>query len=249
MSLPYRVYYPTGYEKSAEKYPLVLFLHGHGECGKDNKTPLQVFGRNLFLDEIAAMDNCLILAPQTICDGAINKYEWVASGSGRPGEHVWDSSAGGLKIREGELSEITHTIGMQAAEALLFDFIENNRVDTDRIYVGGISMGGCATWEILARNPELFAAAVPLCGSGILSSAASLKDVRIWAFHGTGDKTVWTEGTVKMVDAIRAAGGTKIEYTPITENFGHSIWNPSYTAKNEAGETPAQWLLKQKKGI
>ncbi|MBQ8861991.1 MAG: prolyl oligopeptidase family serine peptidase [Clostridia bacterium] len=248
MSLPYRVYYPTGYEKSAEKFPLVLFLHGHGECGTDNKTQLQVFGRNLFLDEIAAMDNCLILAPQTICDGAINKYEWVASGSGKPGIHVWDSAAGGLKIREGNVEDIPHTIGMQAAEALLYEFIENNRVDKDRIYVGGISMGGCATWEILARNPELFAAAVPLCGSGILGSAASLKDINIWAFHGTGDKTVWTEGTVKMVEAIHAAGGNKIQYTPITENFGHSIWNPSYTAKNEAGETPAQWLLKQRKG-
>jgi predicted peptidase len=193
------------------------------------------------------MDNCIILAPQTFCDGATNKYEWVASGSGTPGVHVWDGVVGGMKAREGELSEITHTIGMQAAEALLYKFIEENRVDTSRIYVGGISMGGCGTWEILARNPELFAAAVPLCGSAIISSAPLLKDVAIWAFHGTGDKTVWTEGTTKMADAIRAAGGTKMIYTPISDNFGHSIWNPSYTTRNEEGETPAQWLLKQKK--
>jgi poly(3-hydroxybutyrate) depolymerase len=247
MSLPYRAYYPSDYETSEKEYPLVYFLHGHGECGRDNKTQLQVFGRNLFLDELAAMDNCIILAPQTFCDGATNKYEWVASGSGTPGVHVWDGVVGGMKAREGELSEITHTIGMQAAEALLYKFIEENRVDTSRIYVGGISMGGCGTWEILARNPELFAAAVPLCGSAIISSAPLLKDVAIWAFHGTGDKTVWTEGTTKMADAIRAAGGTKMIYTPISDNFGHSIWNPSYTTRNEEGETPAQWLLKQKK--
>ena len=248
MKLPYRVYYPTDYETSGKLYPVVYFLHGHGECGTDNKTQLQVFGRNIFLDELAAMDNCIILAPQTICDGAVNKYEWIASGSGTPGIHVWDGAAGGFKAREGELEDMIHTIGMQAAEALLYEFIENNRVDKDRIYVGGISMGGCATWEILARNPELFAAAVPLCGSGILSSAPLLTDVAIWAFHGTGDKTVWTEGTTRMVEAIRAAGGTKIHYTPISENFGHSIWNPSYITKNEAGETPAGWLLKQRKG-
>ena len=189
------------------------------------------------------MDNCIILAPQTICDGAINKYEWIASGSGKPGIHVWDGAAGGFKAREEKLEDIPHTIGMQAAEALLYDFIKENRVDENRIYVGGISMGGCATWEILARNPELFAAAVPLCGSGILASAPSLVDVNIWAFHGTGDKTVWTEGTTRMVDAIHAAGGTKIQYTPISENFGHSIWNPSYITKNEAGKTPAQWMM------
>ena len=248
MSLPYRAYYPSDYETSGKSYPLVYFLHGHGECGRDNKTQLQVFGRNLFLDELAAVDNCIILAPQTICDGAINKYEWVASGSGTPGVHVWDSAAGGLKAREGELSDIPHTIGMQAAEALLYKFIDENRVDKNRIYVGGISMGGCATWEILARNPELFAAAVPLCGSAILSTAHLLTDVAIWAFHGTGDKTVWTEGTTRMVDAIHAAGGKKIIYSPITENFGHSIWNPSYMTRNEAGQTPAQWLLEQVKG-
>ena len=247
MKLPYRAYFPSGYENSTEKYPLVYFLHGHGECGTDNKTQLQVFGRNLFLDEIAAMDNCIILAPQTICDGAINKYEWVASGSGKPGIHQWDGAAGGFKAREGKLEDIPHTIGMKAAEALLKEFIAENRVDEDRIYVGGISMGGCATWEILARNPELFAAAVPLCGAAILSSAESIKDVAIWAFHGTGDKTVWTEGTTKMVDAIHAAGGNKIFYTPISDNFGHSIWNPSYITKNEDGQTPAQWLLAQRK--
>ena len=248
MSLPYRAYYPSDYETSGKDYPLVYFLHGHGECGTDNKTQLQVFGRNIFLDELAAMDNCIILAPQTICDGAINKYEWIASGSGKPGIHVWDGAAGGFKAREGKLEDMIYTVGMQAAEALLYKFIEENRVDKERIYVGGISMGGCATWEILARNPELFAAAVPLCGSGILSSAPALTDVAIWAFHGTGDKTVWTEGTTRMVDAIHAAGGNKIIYTPISENFGHSIWNPSYITKNEAGQTPAQWLLQQKKG-
>ncbi len=249
MTLPYRVYLPTDYETSTKEYPILLFLHGHGECGTDNSKQLQVFGNNVFLDDIAAMDNCIILAPQTFCDGATNQYEWVASGSGIPGVHQWDGSAGGLKIREGNLEDITHTVGMQAAEALLKKFLADNasRIDENRIYVGGISMGGCGTWEIIARNPELFAAAVPLCGSGILSTAPSLVNIDIWAFHGVGDKTVWTEGTAKMVEAIKAAGGTKIIYTEIAANYGHSIWNPSYTYKNANGETPAQWLLKQTK--
>jgi predicted peptidase len=139
-------------------------------------------------------------------------------------------------------------MGMQAAEALIKDFIADskNRVDTNRVYVSGISMGGCGTWEIIARNPELFAAAIPVCGSGILSTAASLTNIDIWAFHGTLDPTVLPEGTAKMAEAIQAAGGTKIIYTALSGK-DHSIWNPAYTYKNAAGQTPAQWLLQQTK--
>ncbi|MBQ9745970.1 MAG: hypothetical protein IJW21_04035 [Clostridia bacterium] len=244
ITLPYRVYYPTDYATSGKDYPVLFFLHGHGECGTDNGKQLQVFGPNVLLDDVAAMDNCIIVAPQTVCDGATNKYEWVASGVGaQAGRHVWDT---GMPIRGGTLDETIHTVGMQAAETLLYDFLENNRVDMNRIYVGGISMGGCATWEILARNPELFAAAIPICGSGILSTAASLVNVDIWAFHGTSDPTVLPEGTAKMVEAITAAGGTKAIYTPLAGQ-GHSIWNPAYTYKNAEGQTPAQWLLQQTK--
>ena len=243
ITLPYRVYFPTDYETSGKDYPVLLFLHGHGECGTDNCNQLQVFGANIFLDEIAEMDNCIIVAPQTYCDGATNYSEWVASGAGVSSGHVWDK---GMPIRPGSLDETIHTVGMQAAEALFKDFIKNNRVDENKVYVGGISMGGCGTWEIIARNPELFAAAVPLCGSGILSTASSLKNIDIWAFHGTADPTVLPEGTAKMEEAIKAAGGTKIIYTPLSGK-GHSIWNIAYATKNSAGQTPAQWLLQQTK--
>ena len=246
LKLPYRVYYPSDFDGNTEKYPVLLYLHGHGECGTDNKTQLQVFGPNILLNEIVEMDNCIIVAPQTYCDGAINVSEWVASGAGAAsGKHVWDT---GMPIRPGTLDETIHTLGMQTAEAILKDFIadENNRVDMNRIYVSGISMGGCGTWEIIARNPELFAAAIPLCGSGILSTAETLTNIDIWAFHGTADPTVLPEGTSMMIDAIKAAGGTKAIYTPL-QGQGHSIWNAAYTTKNAAGQTPAQWLLQQTK--
>jgi predicted peptidase len=248
MTLPYRVYFPTDFKDNTNKYPVLYFLHGHGECGTDNTKQLQVFGPNILVDDIVAMDNCIIVAPQTICDTATNKFEWVASGSGMAGIHQWDGAAGGLRIRQGNLEDIIHTVGMQAAEALIKEFVgkEENRVDMNRVYVAGISMGGCATWEIMARNPELFAAAIPLCGSGILSTADKLTNIDIWAFHGSADTTVHTEGSRKMYDAIKAAGGTKIIYTELAGQ-GHSIWNASYTYKNAAGQTPAQWLLNQTK--
>ena len=245
MTLPYRAYYPTDYNENSDKeYPVLFFLHGHGECGTDNTKQLQVFGPNKLLDDIAEMDNCIILAPQTICDGATNKFEWVASGSSKAGVHQWDSSAGGLHSRQGALEEITHTLGLQAAEALLVDFIANNRVDEDRVYVGGISMGGCGTWELIARRPDLFAAAVPVCGAGIVSTADKLLNIDIWTFHGLSDPTVWPDGSKDMEAAIKAAGGTKI-YSTYFSGVGHSVWNNAYNAKNADGLTPAQWLLQQ----
>jgi predicted peptidase len=248
ISLPYRVYYPTDFDGNTNKYPVLLFLHGHGECGNDNTTQLQVFGPNILLNDIVDMNNCIIVAPQTYCDSGMNYSEWVASGVGADANetHIWDKT--GMPIRPGTLDETIHTMGMQAAEALIKDFIanENNRVDTNRVYVSGISMGGCGTWEIIARNPELFAAAIPLCGSGILSTAESLVNIDIWAFHGTIDPTVLPEGTASMINAIKAAGGTKAIYTPLAGQ-GHSIWNAAYTTKNINGLTPAQWLLQQTK--
>ena len=245
MTLPYRVYFPTDYNENSDKeYPVLFFLHGHGECGTDNTKQLQVFGPNKLLDDIAEMDNCIILAPQTVCDGATNKFEWVASGSSIAGVHQWDGSAGGLHSRQGALEEITHTLGLQAAEALLVDFIANNRVDEDRVYVGGISMGGCGTWELIARRPDLFAAAVPVCGAGIVSTADKLLNIDIWTFHGLSDPTVWPDGSKDMEAAIKAAGGTKI-YSTYFSGVGHSVWNNAYNAKNADGLTPAQWLLQQ----
>lgn len=246
ITLPYRVYYPTDYAENPDKeYPILFFLHGHGENGTDNTKQLGVLsGANKLLDDIADMDNCIILAPQTTCDGATNVKEWVASGSGTAGVHQWDSSAGGLHSRQGALEEITHTLGLQAAEALLVDFIANNRVDEDRVYIGGISMGGCGTWELIARRPDLFAAAVPVCGAGIVSTADKLLNIDIWTFHGLSDPTVWPDGSKDMEAAIKAAGGTKIHATYFP-GVGHSVWNNAYNAKNDDGLTAAQWLLQQ----
>jgi predicted peptidase len=115
-----------------------------------------------------------------------------------------------MPIRREKLCDLIYTVGLQAASALLDEFLVLDTIDKSRVYIGGISMGGCGTWEIIARNPELFAAAVPLCGSGILSTAPTLTGIDIWAFHGTADPTVLPEGTAKMAEAIQAAGGTKI---------------------------------------
>ena len=67
---------------------------------------------------------------------------------------------------------------------LLKTAIKNLPVDEDRIYITGLSMGGFGTWSALAEAPDLFAAAVPVCGGGDPRTAKAIKDIPIWTHHG-----------------------------------------------------------------
>jgi predicted peptidase len=130
---------------------------------------------------------------------------------------------------------------MSAAMALLDEYLACGKVDTSRVYAGGISMGGYGTWELITRRSEVFAAAIPLCGAGIPSEAAKLTNIAIWAFHGTADTTVPPKGTSDMEAAIKAAGGTKIRATYLA-GVGHSCWDQAYATSGLV-----DWLLTQSK--
>ncbi len=226
MTLPYRLYLPEGYDSSnSEKFPVLLFLHGYGEIGNNNTNQIRVLGgANALLDNLIKDGSCVIIAPQ--CNDPA-EYNWV------PLNHAWNT--GSRTLTENP------TIALEAATQLLKDYINDGKIDTNRVYVSGISMGGYGTWEIIARNPELFAAAIPLCGAGIPSGAAELKDMAIWAFHGEDDTTVPVSGTRDMENAIKAAGGTKFKATYYS-GVGHNVWPYAY---NEEGLV--DWLLAQSK--
>jgi predicted peptidase len=112
---------------------------------------------------------------------------------------------------------------------LLNHVLENYKVDKDRVYLTGLSMGGYGSWRLAADHPELFAAVVPICGAGKTSDADKLKELPIWVFHGTADPTVPFKRSEEMVDAIKAAGGTKIRFTTL-EYIGHNSWESAYAA-------------------
>lgn len=111
-------------------------------------------------------------------------------------------------------------------------------IDDKRLYLTGLSMGGYGTWDTLARYPNLFAAAVPICGGGDESAAATLKDIPIWCFHGGADTTVPTERSRNMIKAIKDAGGTP-QYTEYP-GVGHNSWDKAYSEP----ELP-NWLFAQ----
>ncbi|MGI9496044.1 MAG: prolyl oligopeptidase family serine peptidase [Mariniblastus sp.] len=124
----------------------------------------------------------------------------------------------------------------------LLDAITNRyRVNEDSIFLTGLSMGGYGTWTMATNSPARFAAVAPICGGGDPAKAANLVDVPIWVFHGDQDKPVPFEKSVKMVDAIKEAGGTQVRFTTM-ENVGHNCWSAAYA-------TPElyQWMRAQVK--
>ena len=114
------------------------------------------------------------------------------------------------------------------------------RVDTDRIYLTGLSMGGFATWSYLAAEPERFAAAVPICGGGDPADAAQFKDVPIWVFHGEVDDAVPIQRSQEMVDALTKLG-SNVKFT-VYPGVDHFSWIPAYKDPELF-----KWLLEQKR--
>jgi len=110
--------------------------------------------------------------------------------------------------------------------ALLDEIEAKYRVDTDKIYLTGLSMGGFGTWTLAAKYPKRFAAIAPICGGGERYSANRLKKIPVWAFHCAKDNTVPLARSQEMVDAVKKAGGdAKLTVYPEAE---HDSWTETY---------------------
>ncbi len=108
---------------------------------------------------------------------------------------------------------------LDAIEALIVDIGRRHRVDRERIYLTGLSMGGYGVWALAAKHPERYAAIVPICGAGEGDWAARLAPLPAWVFHGALDPVVPVEHSRAMVRALLAAGG-KLKLT-IYKNVHH----------------------------
>jgi predicted peptidase len=124
--------------------------------------------------------------------------------------------------------------------ALIEQVVRKYRVDKERVYLTGLSMGGYGTWSLAAAHPEKFAAIAPICGGGSTNDAPKLAKLPIWVFHGAKDSTVPIKRSEEMVEALRTAGGTP-KFTVYPE-AGHDSWTATY-------DNPElyQWLLQQKR--
>ena len=116
-------------------------------------------------------------------------------------------------------------------EALLNEVIASYAVDTERLYLTGLSMGGFGTWHLGAIHPKRFAALAPICGggpwfAGFPEKARVLKDVPLWVFHGAKDDTVPLEESEKIVDVLKGCGGN-VRFT-VYPDAGHDSWTETY---------------------
>lgn len=134
----------------------------------------------------------------------------------------------------------TTPVQQKALVALLEHLQKTYRVDEDRIFLTGLSMGGYGSWRLAADHPGKFAAVVPICGGGNTNDAGKLRNLPIWAWHGMEDRAVPPQRSLEMVEAIRNAGGTKIRYTTL-EHIGHNSWEAAY-----ASPELSTWLDEQR---
>jgi len=197
----YLLQLPEGYrENRRQRWPLVLFLHGLGERGKN----LELVKRHGLAKAIAQG----------------TRYPFIVVSPQCPDDEWWN---------------------VLALEALIEHAAKKYRVDPDRIYVTGLSMGGYGTWALAQRHPERYAAVVPICGGGEVRHAPELRSLPLWAFHGAQDFTVPVKRSQEMIDAIKAAGGSpKLTIYP---EGGHNVWDETY-----ANPELWTWLLAQKRG-
>ncbi|MCI0747649.1 MAG: prolyl oligopeptidase family serine peptidase [Verrucomicrobia subdivision 3 bacterium] len=132
--------------------------------------------------------------------------------------------------------------------ALLDHVTGKYAVDTNRIYLSGLSMGGYGTWALAIEQPEKFAAIAPICGGGetisiLLAQGArrnALKRLPVWAFHGAKDPVVPLEESQRMVDALEKIGNKHIELT-IYPEATHDSWTETYN-----NPKLYEWLLSHK---
>lgn len=99
-------------------------------------------------------------------------------------------------------------------------------IDPTRVYLTGLSMGGFGSWSLSIAYPDLFAAVAPVCGGGVASLAARLKDVPVWAFHGALDDVVSSSRSEAMVDVLRRAGAD-VRFT-LYPDANHNSWTVTY---------------------
>jgi predicted peptidase len=224
-TLPYRILYPANYDKT-KKYPLLLFLHGAGERGKDNEKQL-VHGSKLFItEENRKKFPAIVMFPQC------------------PAESFWaaakiDRSVQPYKIEFDYTAEPSWPLA--AANALVKKIANEEGVDKKQIFISGLSMGGMGTFESVYRYPDVYAAALPICGGGDVNRYDKrVAKVPFWVFHGAADAVVNVKLSKEMVDKLKSLKAT-VKYSEYP-GVNHNSWDNAFAEKDYLG-----WMLQHKK--
>ena len=210
-SIPYRILLPKNFSPNKE-YPLLIFLHGAGERGNNNEDQLY-HGSNFFLSyEFRNTFPSIIIFPQ--CPK--NSYWAKIKGIPSPKYPTQKKSFS---------NNLPNNPQLLIVESLLFDLEKKYKINPNKRYIAGLSMGGMGTFELIARNPNYFAAGIAICGGANSKWGKFFRNTPLWIFHGIKDNVVPSELSVNMFNAIKV-------YNPKTKltlykNAGHNSWDPA----------------------
>jgi predicted peptidase len=201
--------------------PLVIFLHGSGERGSDNEAQLKWGVMNFATDQMMALHPALVIAPQC------------------PANQQWANLD---RAKNGTTATLNSqpTKAMQLLRELIDQLIKTQHIDPKRIYITGTSMGGFGTFDAVERYPDLFAAAIPVCGGGDASKINTAAHIPMWICAGADDPTVNVQYSYDMVAELRKAGAHP--GFSIFPETGHLSWLSVYNDPHII-----EWLFRQRK--
>lgn len=212
-------YVPADYNSNSNKYPVVIFLHGIGERGP-NTTDVQILKDNIY--KVAKLG-----PPMHVKNGTQFPFILI-SPQLKSNYGTWPSSY---------VLEVLNYVKTYL------------RIDERRIYITGLSLGGGGTWVTIQDYPELFAAALPVCGGYNSPSKAykiAAENLPVWASHGSIDDVVPMSKTVNMVNAINASTPKPSPLAKLTIYTGvkHNAWSYAYRTDHSL-HTPNvyEWLM------
>lgn len=224
-TMPYRILLPENYD-SSKKYPLVFFLHGAGERGNDNEAQL-VHGGKLFLkEEVRKNFPAIVIFPQC----AQESY-W---------SNVLRSFDSTRTIKHYFLPGGEATNAMKLLQSLLKFILQGYPIRTEQVYVGGLSMGGMGTFELVRRCPGIFAAAFPICGGAAVETVTTMDKISWWIFHGGKDDIVSPLFSARMAQALQQSK-VDVKYTVYPE-ANHNSWDAAFSEPELF-----TWLFAQKR--
>lgn len=216
--LPYRQYV-SGSELPGD-YALLIFLHGMGSVGDDNFLQTRIPGPPIADYCSRHKIKAVVLLPQCPVD-----YKWC--------EVPYDTASHDMPKEQ--------SIHMKLALSLLESKMNEFQVDRKRIYASGVSMGGFGAWDMICRKPDLFAAALTICGGADTKQAAKLKDIAILNVHGECDNVVLTSRSRDIVAALKEASNNQVVYKELP-GVAHNAWDWVFGA-----DEALDWLFKQTK--
>ncbi len=215
--LNYRILYPLNYS-SEKSYPVILFLHGSGERGNDNEAQLVHGGDMLASYETQAKYPAIIIAPQ--CPEG---EKWS--------EYVHPSQNNGVRLFPASPQA---TPAMKAIKQLLDSYIAKGIVDTKRIYITGLSMGGMGTFDAVLRYPNFFAAATPICGGANHQRLSAFRGKTGFSiYHGEDDDVVnpkWSHEAYETLKKINA--DVRCKFYP---GVKHNSWDNAFAEPDFLG--------------